>query len=72
MNEYGFLKEKCIQGCVVGGPLNNYSNVTIQGGDNWLKMDFEKTFDKIEHCTILEILKARGFATEWINWINLI
>jgi hypothetical protein len=37
-----------------------------------LKLDFEKSFDKIEHCSILEILKARGFGKRWIMWIDMI
>jgi hypothetical protein len=37
-----------------------------------LKLNFEKAFDKIEHSTILDILRARGFGERWIKWINLI
>ena len=37
-----------------------------------LKLDFEKAFDKFEHSTILNILRARDCGEKGIKWIELI
>jgi hypothetical protein len=33
---------------------------------------FEKTFDKIEHVVILEVIRHKGFSNKWISWIKAI
>nr|CAD1825938.1 unnamed protein product [Ananas comosus var. bracteatus] len=35
-----------------------------------LKIDFERTFDNINWCFLVDLLKARGFSPLWIAWIQ--
>jgi hypothetical protein len=35
-----------------------------------LKLDFERTFDKIEHEVIIQIMRRKGFPNKWIQSIN--
>ena len=35
-------------------------------------MDIEKTFDSLNHCFLLAVLKKFGFGTSFINWIEAI
>jgi hypothetical protein len=37
-----------------------------------LKLDFKKTFDKIEHNTIFKLLEAKGFGHKWLSWMKSI
>jgi hypothetical protein len=35
-----------------------------------LKLDFEKSFDKVEHQLMLQIMHSKGFPTKWIDWMQ--
>jgi hypothetical protein len=35
-----------------------------------LKLDFEKTFDKIEHEVIIRIMRQKGFLRKWVEWVQ--
>jgi hypothetical protein len=35
-----------------------------------LKLDFDKTFDMVEHQVILDVLRFKGFSEKWITWVK--
>lgn len=69
-NQYGFIKSRTIQDCLAWTfqflHLCHHSKKEIV----ILKLDFEKAFDKIEHQTILEVLKHKGFPDRWNKWME--
>jgi hypothetical protein len=71
-NQYGFLKESSIQDCLGWAFEYLFQCHKSKKEILILKLDFEKAFDKIEHSTILSLLKARGFHPKWLHWIELI
>ena len=71
-NQYGFIQSRTIQDCLAWAfeylHLCHHSKKQIV----IIKIDFEKAFDKIEHQAILNILKAKGFGSRWLSWIEAI
>jgi hypothetical protein len=69
-NQYGFIKTRTIQDCLAWSFEYLYHCKHSSTGTIILKLDFEKAFDLIEHSTILQILKRKGFDDKWLGWIN--
>jgi hypothetical protein len=69
-NQYGFLRGRTIQDCLAWAfqflHICHHSKKEIV----ILKLDFEKTFDKVEHGAIIEVLRKKGFSDKWVNWIQ--
>jgi hypothetical protein len=68
-NQYGFIHSRTIQDCLAWTfeflHLCHKSRKEII----ILKFDFEKAFDMIEHQSMLQIMKHKGFNDIWLHWM---
>jgi hypothetical protein len=69
-NQYGFIKDRTIQDCLAWAFQFLHSCHHSKREIVILKLDFEKTFDLLEHNVILEMFKHKGFSSTWVAWLN--
>ena len=71
-NQYGFIKGRTIQDCLAWAfqflHICHHSKKEIV----ILKLDFKKSFDKLEHQIILDVMKFKGFPEKWVRWVDVI
>ena len=71
-HQYGFIKSRSIQDCLAWSFEYIHQCHQSKREIIILKLDFAKVFDTVEHCVILQMLKALGCPDIWINWVNRI
>jgi retron-type reverse transcriptase len=71
-NQYGFLNERSIHGCLAWAFEYLYLCKKSKKEMVILKLDFEKAFDRIEHQAIIEVLHDKGFGPKWKQWMKII
>jgi hypothetical protein len=69
-NQYGFIKSRSIEDCRAWS--FEYMHICHKSKKEVviLKLNFEKTFDKIEHEVLLQVMEHKGFPSKWIRWVK--
>jgi retron-type reverse transcriptase len=71
-NQYGFIKDRSMDDCLTWAFEYLYLCKASKKEMVILKLDFEKTFDKIEHEAIMRVMQQKGVGAKWQHWMKMI
>jgi hypothetical protein len=71
-NQYGFFRNRSIEDWLAWAFEYLYLCKKSKKDMIILKLDFEKTFDKLEHEVILQVMHHKGFGPKWLMWMKMI
>lgn len=71
-NQYDFIKTRTIQDYLACSFEYIHQCHQSKREAIILNLDFEKTFDTVEHQAILTMMEHLGFLDKWLDWINVI
>jgi hypothetical protein len=71
-NQYGFIKTRIIQDCLVWAFEYIHQCHHSKRQIIILKLDFTKAFDTVEHSTIIQLMQHLGFSEKWLTWTQKI
>jgi hypothetical protein len=71
-NRYGFIKNRSIQDCIAWALEYLHTCHQTKKELVILKLDFEKSFDKVEHEYMLQIMEHKGLPPKWLQWMRSI
>jgi hypothetical protein len=70
LNQSAFLKGRYIlESVVVALEIVHSLNKSNSPG-LFIKLDYEKAYDRVSWDFLFEVLKSRGFSSQWISWID--
>ena len=70
-NQYGFIKGRSIQDCLAWAFEYIHLCHSSKKEIVVLKLDFEKTFDTVEHELIIQVLIHKGFGPKSVSYTHL-
>ena len=72
LNHYGFLRSRTIQDCLAWSFQYIHQCHQSKKKILILKLDFAKTFDTVEHSSILLMMESLGFPQKWLRWVSML